>query len=284
MVPAPINVVDYLFRFQPARHVLNTEIDKISAMSTDRLDVLYQDDYLIAVNKPSGLLMHPTIIDRHEKRSAMKMLRNQLRKRVFIIHRLDKGTSGVLLFAKSAEAAKKCAGEFQRNEVSKIYLAVVRGHAEARGLIDSALEEIPDKIFDKRTKPGKAPKSAVTEYIKLAQIELPIAISRYPTSRYSLLEVRPKTGRMHQIRRHLRRTHHPVIGDSKHGDHRHNRHFREEWGINRMLLAATELSLFHPYLKTRLRVVAPVDDVFKSILDRFSWLDCLPDSWLKVGS
>ena len=251
-------------------------------MFTDRLDILYQDKTLVAVNKPSGLLVHPTIIDRHEKRSAMQILRNQLGKRVFIIHRLDKGTSGVLLFAMSAEAAKKCAEEFKRNEVSKSYLAVVRGFTEPQSLIDSPLEEVPDRIFDKKAKSSKAPKPALTEYFNLAKTELPIAISRYPSSRYSLLEVRPKTGRMHQIRRHLRRIHHPVIGDSKYGDHRHNRYFREEWDIHRMLLAATELTLFHPYLKIRLKIVAPLDETFRSVINRLYWQNSVPPSWIDM--
>ena len=253
-------------------------------MSSDQLEIIYQDEYLVAVNKPSGLLVHPTIIDRHEKRSAMQVLRNQLGERVYIVHRLDKGTSGVLLFAMSADAAKKCADEFKRNEVAKSYLAVVRGYTESQGTIDSPLEEIPDKIFDKKTRAGKAPKPALTEYFNLATAELPVEISRYPSSRFSLLEVRPKTGRMHQIRRHLQRIHHPVIGDSKHGDHRYNRYFRENWNTQRMLLAATELTLYHPYLKTRLKVVAPLDDEFKSVLDRFSWPGCPPEGWLSGGT
>jgi len=248
-------------------------------MPIDQLEILYQDENYVAINKPPGLLVHPTIIDRHEKRSAMRTLRNQLGVKVYIIHRLDKSTSGTLLFALSSEAAKRCADEFKRNDVSKTYLAVVRGYTDDRGMIDTPLEEIPDKIFNKNNKIPKDPKPALTEYYRLATIELPVAISRYPQSRYSLLEVRPKTGRMHQIRRHLRRIHHPVIGDSKHGDHRHNRYFREEWKIDRMLLAATEMVFFHPYCRTKIKVVAPLDDLFISLIEGLSWQDAVPDSW-----
>ena len=253
-------------------------------MAEQSLEIIYQDEYYVVVNKPSGLLIHPTIIDRHDKRSAMQTLRNQLGKRVYIIHRLDKATSGVVVFALSSEAAKRCAEEFQRGEVMKTYVAVVRGYTEEHGVIDSPLDPVPDKIMGKWTKTVKTPKPALTKYIRLAKTELRVSVSRYPQSRYSLLEVCPQTGRMHQIRRHLRRIHHPIIGDSKHGDHRHNRYFRESWATPRMLLAATELVFIHPYRKTRVKVVARLDEVFTTLIKRLSWQNAIPESWMLASA
>lgn len=242
--------------------------------------ILYRDEHYLAINKPSGLLVHPSLIDRHEKQTAVNLLQDQLQTRLFITHRLDKPTSGVLLFALHQEAARKAMEAFSSAEVKKAYLAIVRGYTKKWGEINAPLPPVHDKLMASRTSKNKAPKAAETQFRKLDQVEIPVAISRYPQSRYSLLEVHPLSGRMHQIRRHLRQIRHPVIGDTRYGDHKHNRYFREEIGCPRLLLAATELSFLHPYKEEHLTLTAPVDRVFFSIVERFGWRESMPAEWI----
>ncbi|MBU2510101.1 pseudouridylate synthase [bacterium] len=244
------------------------------------LEIIYQDEYYIAINKPSGLLIHPSIIDRHEKLNAIELLQEKLGQKVYIIHRLDKPTSGVVLFALNSEAARKGADAFSEKEVKKTYLAVVRGFADKQGLINSPLSDISDKLLDKKKKRNDNLRPAITGYRKIAQTELPVLISRHPISRYSLLEVHPQTGRMHQIRRHLKRVNHPIIGDTVHGDHKHNHYFRDNLNCPRLLLASTELIFLHPYHKNHLKLTARLDKVFCSILRLFDWQQHLPDEWV----
>ncbi len=250
-------------------------------MQNTELEIIYQDEYYVAVNKPAGLLVHPTLIDKHEKISVQHLIQDQINQPVFIVHRLDKPTSGVLLLALSSEAARKGAEEFMRTEVRKTYLAIVRGYTKKNSTITSALKDVPDKILDKKHTTFKEPKSAHTEFRQLAQTELPVSISRYPKSRYSLIEVHPKTGRMHQIRRHLKHIRHPIIGDTKYGDHLHNRYFREDLKCERILLASMELSLIHPYIKQPINIAASLDTVFTDVLRRFRWLEAVPEQWLE---
>jgi len=237
-------------------------------MQTDKLEILYQDEHYVAINKPSGLLVHPTIIDRHEKRVAMRLLRDQLGKRVYVVHRLDKPTSGVLLFALDQQAARKASDQFARREIQKTYLAVIRGFVEEKGQINFALKEVEDKILNQKSANLK---DATTNYQKLAEYELDANISRYPISRYSLVQIKPKTGRMHQIRRHLSQIRHPIIGDTKYGDRHHNRYFREKLDCNRLLLSATELIFIHPFYKSSVKITSPLESQFIGILDNFNW-------------
>ncbi len=245
------------------------------------LDILYQDDHFIAVNKPAGLLVHRSKIDRHETRFAMQTVRDQVGRHVFPVHRLDKPTSGVLVFGFSSEAARRLAEVFAQRAVVKTYLAVVRGYVDAQGVIDYPLKEPFDKKTDARVRRDKPAQPALTAYRRLAQVEVPYAVGRYPTSRYSLVEARPETGRMHQIRRHFKHIFHPVIGDGKHGEGRHNRFFSTRYGCSRLLLAATEVSLNHPYSEAALTIVAPLDDAFIAVIDQLRWRDAVPAAWLK---
>lgn len=235
------------------------------------MEILYRDDYIIAVNKPSGLLVHRSAIDRHETRFAMQLLRDQIRQRVYPLHRLDKPTSGVLLFALDEASARKMMPVFSDGGVTKHYLAVVRGYTNESDIIDYPLKEQLDKMTDALANPVKAAQSAITSYQRLATAELPQAIGRYSSARYSLLSLRPKTGRKHQLRRHMKHIFHPIIGDTTHGDGQHNRFFRAELGCQRLLLAATQVSFKHPLLGHRVEILAPLDDVFNQVLRRLGW-------------
>ena len=223
------------------------------------LEVLYRDDLLVAVHKPSGLLVHRSMLDRHETRFALQMVRDQTGRHVHAAHRLDKGTSGVLLFAFEREVAAALAGAFERREVGKRYLAVVRGHPAEAGTIDHALVRRDEEAGSER---GDGPlQDAVTHFRRLETYELPVRVDRYPSSRYALLELDPETGRRHQIRRHLKHISHPIIGDSSWGKGRHNRMIAERYGVARQLLACTALRFAHPADGRVLSIeCAPADD------------------------
>ena len=228
------------------------------------LPVLYHDDYFVAVDKPSGLLVHRSWIAREATEFALQKVRDQIGQRVYLVHRLDRPTSGILLFAKDTDTARAMTELFATRQMEKVYHAVVRGYVD-EGVVDYALKEELDKIADAQADPNKAAQPAVTEYRCLEQIELPFAVSKkHATSRYSLVELRPKTGRKHQLRRHMSHLRHPIIGDSNHGDGRQNRFFREHFGLARLMLAATSLAFEHPHTKTAVRIELPIpDDLLK---------------------
>jgi tRNA pseudouridine65 synthase len=238
--------------------------------SADEPGIIYLDDRFVAVNKPSGLLVHRSDIDRHETRFALQLVRNRLGRHVFPVHRLDRPTSGVLLFAFSGEAAGQAAEAMESAQSSKIYLAVVRGFVEDEGRIDYPLPDLPDRLEMPINRNGDG-RHAVTDFRRLAAAELPFAVGPHPTARYSLLEVKLRTGRRHQIRRHLKHVFHPVIGDSTYGDGRHNRLFRDELGCSRLLLHAAKLSFIHPCTRELVTITAPLDDAFGLAIGRLCW-------------
>lgn len=222
----------------------------------DSILILYEDDALVAVDKPSGLLAHrqpghPT------EPAALQQVRDRVGCRVHLVHRLDRGTSGVLLFAKSAEVASVMGGALTRGDIRKTYRAIVRGWAPPSATIDSPL------VHEER----KVQQSALTELRRVAACELPIPVGRYATARYSLVELRPKTGRTHQLRRHMAHIRHPIVGDVRHGDGAQNRAFRTHFRSHRLLLFATELSLPHPEDERRITVRAPLDPTHRQLLD-----------------
>ncbi|MCK5903447.1 MAG: tRNA pseudouridine(65) synthase TruC [Cocleimonas sp.] len=232
------------------------------------LDILYQDQYLVAINKPSGLLVHRSMIDRHETAFAIQQTRDQIGQRVYPVHRLDKPTSGVLLFALNQSIAAQIAQQFSDKRVEKNYTAVVRGYTKASDCIDYALKEQHDKMTDAKAQKNKAAQVAVTDYRRQATVELPFAVGRYTTARYSLLNLSPKTGRKHQLRRHLKHIFHPIVGDTSHGDGKHNHFFRQQFGCHRLLLHADNLALTHPVSNQTLFINAPLLDDFQKIINQ----------------
>ncbi|WP_245673254.1 tRNA pseudouridine(65) synthase TruC [Endozoicomonas ascidiicola] len=243
----------------------------MSSVTEETLDIIYQDEWLVAINKPSGLLVHRSMIDRHENRFAIQLLRDQIGQKVYPLHRLDKPTSGVLVFALSSEVASLAGEQFQQGSISKTYLAVVRGFAPESGTIDHPLKEKLDKIADKKARKDKPAQEAVTEFERLAITEMPVAIDRYPCSRYSLVELHPKTGRKHQIRRHMKHIAHPIIGDAKHGKGNHNRYFATHLGADRLLLHCTNMTMTHPVTNKTIKLSASLDTVLDQLFDRFGW-------------
>ncbi|MEL6115477.1 tRNA pseudouridine(65) synthase TruC [Photobacterium sp. SP02] len=236
------------------------------------LEILYQDDYLVAVNKPAGMLVHRSWLDRHETRFVMQTLRDQLGgQHVFPLHRLDKPTSGVLLFALSSEMAAEMMPKFAGREVKKTYHAVVRGWVKEAAVLDYPLKEELDKMSDKRALQDKAPQEAVTAYRPLARVETPIPVGRYATSRYTLVEMKPETGRKHQLRRHMHHLSHHIIGDVNHGDGRHNRMFREHYDCHRLMLHASALQFIHPVTGLPITIRASVDQSWQGVMQAFQW-------------
>jgi tRNA pseudouridine65 synthase len=226
------------------------------------LSVIYQDDFLIAINKPHGLLVHRSSIAADVQEFALQMLRDQIDRHVFPAHRLDRKTGGVLLFAldKSTEVAMQ--QQFAANEVHKSYLAIVRGHTPDAGEIDYPLRKENGTLQD-----------AFTAYKTLAHAELPVAFGKHSTSRYSLIEAKPTTGRMHQLRKHFSHIFHPIIGDRTHGCNKQNKLFTETWELSTMLLHALTLEFDHPLNKIPISIKAPLQPEFIRMMDVMGWND-----------
>ncbi len=220
------------------------------------LAIVWQDRWFCAIDKPCGLMVHRSLLA-DDERFAVQLLRDQLGRRVYPIHRLDRATSGLLLFAFDRDSAAELGRQMMARRVEKRYLAVVRGFLDDEGLIDHPLG-------------GNGPeRAAQTRYRCLARMELPVAVGRYASARYSLAEVEPLTGRMHQIRRHFKHIFHPLAGDTTYGEGRHNRLFRERFGCPRLLLHASRLDFDHPQEPRRLRLIAPVGAEFQRVIDEF---------------
>lgn len=225
----------------------------------------------MAINKPSGLLVHRSPIDRHETEFAVQILRDQIGQFVYPVHRLDKPTSGVLLFALDKERAKLMGEQFRSRESKKSYLAVVRGYIDESGVIEHALSVKLDKIADKDSSNDKEAQEATTHYRRVATVEIPFAVGKYDKTRYSLVSLEPQTGRKHQLRRHMKHISHHILGDTKYGRGEHNKLIREEFNCHRMLLHASSLQIKHPYTNDTLIIKAPLDETFKAIYKFFNW-------------
>lgn len=236
----------------------------------DTLHVVYRDDWLVAVDKPPALLVHRTALDRHETRFAVQLLRGQLGRRVYPVHRLDKPTSGLLLFALDPATARHLAQQFEAQTVAKAYLAVVRGWSPEQTVVDHALAE-PVDTHDAPERPARPARTCLRT---LATVELPDAVDRYPTSRYSLVALYPRSGRRHQLRRHMKHIAHPIVGDTRYGKGTHNRFFRERYGCERLLLACVGLAFEHPADPTKVvRLTQAPGDSFAAVLQALRWHD-----------
>lgn len=232
------------------------------------LTLLYRDEHLLVVHKPAGLLVHRSPIDRHETEFALQYARAlNGGEHVYPVHRLDRPTSGVLVFARDSETARRLGLAMMEGSVRKTYLAMVRGWPPAQGEIDHPLREEPE---DRRLKGSEQPvREALTRFRTLATTEIPVAIEKYPSSRYAVVELYPETGRKHQLRRHMKHIHHPIIGDANHGRGRHNRYFAERFGQGRLMLAATAIAFDHPVSGESVVVQAKPEASFMEVLSIF---------------
>jgi tRNA pseudouridine65 synthase len=226
-----------------------------------QLPILLQDEYLVAIHKPPGILMHRSPISR-DTVFVLQTLRDQIGQRVYPVHRLDRATSGVLLFGLSPEAAQKVVRQFEERTVEKEYRALARGWVDDQGVIDHPVAD---------EEGNNIPQEAITDYRCLQRGELPFAVDRYPTSRYSLVSVSPRTGRRQQIRRHFKHISHHLIGDTTHGNGKHNRFFREQFGIRRLMLTSQRLGFTHPYSGERIMLEALPELEWQLLNEIFGW-------------
>jgi tRNA pseudouridine65 synthase len=229
------------------------------------LDILYRDNHLVAINKPENLLVHRSRQSRDHV-FALQLLRDQVGQYVYPVHRLDRATSGVLLFALDRDTARQLRTQFDEHLIRKTYLAVVRGQPDAEGTIDYPL-------VNQET--GE-PQDAVTNYRCLATVDVPKPVPPHPQARYSLVLVQPQTGRTHQIRRHFKHIAHPLVGDTTYGKGIHNRLFREEFQLYRLLLHAWHIELVHPLTQRPLEITAPLGNDLTALFERFGWVVGVP--------
>ena len=219
------------------------------------LDIIYQDDCLVAINKPHGLLVHQSPIARDAEEFALQLLRDQIGQTVYPAHRLDRKTSGVLVFSLDKPTDRLMQQKFQNKEINKKYLALLRGFSPDEMTIDYALKRDDGIVQD-----------AITHFKTLKRFELEIPFGKYSSSRYSFVEANPETGRMHQLRKHFAHIFHPIIGDRPHGCNKQNKFWLENFQMNKMLLHASEISFVHPQTNKNIEIKAEISDEFERVL------------------
>lgn len=240
--------------------------------------ILFQDEWLVAIDKPAGFQVHPPEDPRHtlaRGRNCLFLLRRQIEKKLYPVHRLDSPTSGVLIFALDPMTAAGMQRLFQQEEIQKTYVAVARGWLDERGSIDYPLKSIDE--------PVETEKPALTHYQLIARAERPSPIGRYDSARHSLLFIEPRTGRRHQIRRHLAHLSHPLIGDSIYGDGRHNRYFKELLGEKQLFLKAYALDFRHPATGERIHLHSRWSGTWHRVFDYFGVCPYFPVENTKSG-
>ncbi|QUX91843.1 pseudouridylate synthase [Marinomonas sp. A3A] len=236
------------------------------------LNILFQDEHLVAVNKPAGLLVHRTHLAKDEEDAVVQRLRDQTGRWVFPVHRLDRGTSGVLVMAFSPEVARHLAIQFSESKTRKTYHCLVRGYCEESGVIDYPLAKLNEQKGRSRFKIEGTEREAVTSFTRLKQFQLPFPVSRYDSMRLSWLEVTPKQGRKHQIRRHFKHHLNPLVGDSCYGCRHINKVVKEIWPEDfRLMLHASCLEFTHPISEQIITLKADFSDEMTNILNK---LEC----------
>lgn len=231
--------------------------------------IIYEDEFIVIVNKPSGLLVHHSFYARNvQGESLVEILRKQIDISLAPVHRLDKGTSGIVIFSKSSEVTKSIQTQINNRLASKTYIALVRGFTEEEGRVDSPIREPDSNLY----------KDACTVFRKIAQIELAISVEPFSTSRYSLIELHPVTGRMHQLRKHMNKIAHPIIGDKKYGNRHHNNMFINNLYLGGMFLHAYQMEFTHPIEKKQMLIKAEFPARWKDMAEKTGLADKLPDT------
>jgi len=235
------------------------------------LTILYQDEFLVAVDKPAGLFVHRSFMDKDEIHFALQLVRDQIGQYVYPLHRLDRPTSGVLLFALTKDVARLMGQAFSDRDITKTYYALTRGHLLNDGVVDYPLKEKLDDLGDKNVSRDKDAQSAQTDYQAMASASLPIPLGKYDSVRYSLIKCHPHTGRRHQIRRHLAHLRHPIIGDINYGDNKQNPFFTEHFGFKRLMLIAKQVDFIHPITKLAISITAEFDEQWLQVFNELNW-------------
>ena len=225
------------------------------------LEIIYQDDHLIAINKPHGLLVHRSKMANDATEFALQMLRDQIGRHVSPVHRLDRKTGGVLLFAFEKDVEIAMQKQFQEALVGKKYLAILRGYAPDQLDIDYPLAKENGNMQE-----------AFTSFVTLERVEIEVPFGKHQTSRYSLVEATPKTGRMHQLRRHFAHIFYPIIGDIKHGCNKQNKFFKAQFEMTTMLLHASQLTFKQPVSGDEININANLHKEFKRIMELMNFI------------
>jgi tRNA pseudouridine65 synthase len=228
--------------------------------------ILYQDEDLLVVNKPVGVPVHGSRILEGHPQTLLRQVRQETGSPVHAVHRLDRPVSGAILLTRDRACLAKMSRAFEERRILKNYLAVARGWTEDAGSIDHPLGPVRED-----RKEGSSARPAVTRFSTLARAELPIAVKPYASSRYSLLLLQPETGRRHQLRRHMKHQSHHLVGDTTYGKGEHNRMFRDHFACSRLLLHAWSLEFEHPENARTVRVNAPLDAAFESVIRQLGW-------------
>ncbi len=215
------------------------------------LDVIHEDDQIVVINKPNNLAIHRSKLVRNTKEFAVDIIRKQTDRILNPVHRLDRKTSGIMVFSDCQDTLNALRVQFEDRLIQKTYLAIVRGYIDDEGIVEKPLLNDKGQLQE-----------AITNYECLEKTELNIPLGPHPTSRYSLVRLYPKTGRQHQLRKHLNHLRHPIIGDRPHGCNKQNRFFKQNWGIENMMLHAREISFEHPATKKKMTLRAPLSSSF----------------------
>lgn len=232
------------------------------------LPILYIDEYIVAIDKPPGLLVHRSPIDPNASAFAVQQLRDQLGRYVYPVYRLDRPTSGVLLFTFDAATTQLVSQQWQTRQVQKRYTALVRGHIRSAGMIDYSLVYQYDDYGDADKHQVHKRQTAVSEFFPQRCYTAPWGSGRYPQSRYTVLELSLWHGRKHQLRRHLAHFRHPIIGDTTHGDGKQNKAIRQHADFHELALSCTMIGFHHPITHRYMQVSAPVHTAFAGLLAR----------------
>lgn len=239
---------------------MNEEVQAVQPLS-----ILYQSADLVSINKPHGLLVHRSMIASDASEFAVQILRDQLGQRVYPVHRLDRKTGGVLLFALTETMNSAMQVQFMEGGVQKTYVAIVRGYTPDEQTIDYPLRRDDGSVQD-----------AVTHIRTLRRTEISLPFGKHATSRYSLVELTPSTGRMHQLRKHMAHILHPIIGDRPHGCNKQNKLFKEHFEMNTMLLHAQQIVFTHPVTSEEITIPAPLQAEFERMLGVLFGMDNKP--------
>lgn len=231
------------------------------------LEIIFEDDYLVCVNKPNNVLVHHAYLSRNvaDEDSLLQIIQNEIGIKTYPIHRLDRKTSGIILLTKEKEHVSKFQELFTNNQIQKTYYGVVRGFTPETKIIDSPVKGRDAKVH----------KDALTHLKTLEKITLDIPVKPYDSSRYSLIELSPKTGRMHQLRVHTNKISHPLLGDAKYGDKNHDTMFAENFGWNNLFLHAGKLDFTHPYSLQKMELKATFPTDWIALFEKFKWINPL---------
>ena len=231
------------------------------------LIVIFEDEYLICVHKPNNMLVHHAHHSRNisDETSLLQLVLIEKGLKVYPIHRLDRKTSGIILLAKETKYVSKFQKLFNANEIQKTYFGVVRGFSPEKKVIDSPVKGRDASVH----------KTAVTYLKTISQVTLDIPVKPYDSSRYSLVQLSPKTGRMHHLRVHSNKISHPLIGDRKYGDKNHDHMFDQNFGWKNMFLHAGSLAFTHPFTSEKMQLKAPFPKDWISLFEKFQWANPL---------